>query len=44
MNEGAHQADMEFCLDLDLEPRVVGNKCGVLYKRGHANKLGDASC
>lgn len=30
--DGACQAYMEFCLARGLQPKVVGNKCGIIYK------------
>lgn len=30
--DGAHQAYMEFCALRGIAPRVIGNKCGVIYK------------
>lgn len=30
--DGAYQAYMEFCRELQVEPIFVGNKCGVIYK------------
>ena len=30
--DGAYQAYMEFCAHLGVAPRVIGNKCGVIYK------------
>lgn len=30
--DGAYQAYMEFCEERGIEPRVIGNKCGVIYK------------
>lgn len=31
--DGAYQAYMEFCDEQGIEPRVIGNKCGVIYKK-----------
>jgi hypothetical protein len=30
--DGAHQAYMEFCSQLNLTPQVIGNRCGILKK------------
>jgi hypothetical protein len=30
--DGAHQAYMEFCNSRKIEPRIIGNKCGVIHK------------
>jgi Macrocin-O-methyltransferase (TylF) len=30
--DGAFQAYMEFCKRIDIEPIVIGNRCGVIYK------------
>lgn len=30
--DGAFQAYMEFCADKGIEPRIIGNKCGIIYK------------
>jgi len=30
--DGAYQAYMEFCAELNIEPKIVGNKCGLIYK------------
>ncbi len=30
--DGAYQAYMEFCEEMAIEPKVIGNKCGVIYK------------
>jgi hypothetical protein len=32
--DGAYQAYMEFCQELRVAPRLVGNKCGVIFKSG----------
>ncbi|MFZ5782619.1 MAG: TylF/MycF/NovP-related O-methyltransferase [Pseudomonadota bacterium] len=31
--DGAYQAYMEFCRERGLPPTIVGNKCGVVYKK-----------
>jgi hypothetical protein len=30
--DGAYQAYMEFCAVRGITPRIIGNKCGVIYK------------
>ena len=30
--DGAHQAYMEFCKDKNIQPLLIGNKCGIIYK------------
>lgn len=30
--DGAYQAYMEFCEQMSIEPIIIGNKCGVIYK------------
>lgn len=30
--DGAYHAYMEFCQELGVEPKTIGNKCGVIYK------------
>jgi hypothetical protein len=30
--DGAFQAYMEFCASKNIEPKIIGNKCGVIYK------------
>lgn len=30
--DGAYQSYMEFCAEMKLEPKVIGNKCGILIK------------
>ena len=30
--DGAYQAYMEFCNEMDISPKIIGNKCGVIYK------------
>jgi hypothetical protein len=30
--DGAYQAYMEFCGELNIKPTIVGNKCGVIRK------------
>lgn len=32
MWDGAYQAYMEFCAEMNIEPEVIGNKCGVIRK------------
>lgn len=31
--DGAYQAYMEFCQERAITPKIVGNKCGVIYKK-----------
>jgi hypothetical protein len=38
--DGAYQAFMEFCAEKDIEPKVLGNKCGVIYKKGSPGNSG----
>jgi predicted O-methyltransferase YrrM len=30
--DGAHQAYTEFCKDNNMKPKIIGNKCGIIYK------------
>jgi len=30
--DGAYQAYMEFCKEYNITPKVIGNKCGLIYK------------
>ena len=30
--DGAFQAYMEFCAEKGIEPNIIGNKCGIIYK------------
>lgn len=30
--DGAYQAYMEFCAEKGIEPKIIGNKCGVIHK------------
>jgi O-methyltransferase len=30
--DGAYQAYMEFCASKNIEPKVIGNRCGIIYK------------
>jgi hypothetical protein len=30
--DGAFQAYMEFCAEKCIEPKIIGNKCGIIYK------------
>ena len=31
--DGAYQAYMEFCTENKLQPKIIGNKCGIIYKK-----------
>ena len=31
--DGAYQAYMEFCTENNLQPKIIGNKCGIIYKK-----------
>ena len=31
--DGAYQAFIEFCAEQSIEPKVIGSKCGVIYKQ-----------
>ena len=30
--DGAYQAYMEFCNENKIQPKIIGNRCGVIYK------------
>ena len=30
--DGAHQAYIEFCNENNMQPNIIGNKCGIIYK------------
>lgn len=30
--DGAYQAYMEFCASHSIEPKIIGNRCGIIYK------------